>query len=84
MPKSAALMTLKGHQGAITAVRFSSDGKRLVTTSVDKTARVWDLENAGTTFIDEPAITDGKIVTARAPIDLAAFVHAIDDLLVAA
>jgi protease I len=43
-----------------------------------------DLENAGATFIDEPAITDGKIVTARAPIDLAAFVHAIDDLLVAA
>jgi len=43
-----------------------------------------DLENAGATFIDEPAISDGKIVTARAPIDLAAFVHAIDDLLVAA
>jgi protease I len=43
-----------------------------------------DLENAGATFIDEPAITDGKIVTARAPIDLAAFVHAIDDLLIAA
>lgn len=40
-----------------------------------------DLENAGATFIDEPAVTDGKIVTARAPIDLAAFVHAIDDLL---
>jgi protease I len=43
-----------------------------------------DLENAGATFIDEPAVTDGKIVTARAPIDLAAFVQAIDDLLVAA
>ena len=43
-----------------------------------------DLENAGATFIDEPAITDGKIVTARAPIDLAAFVHAIDALLVTA
>ena len=43
-----------------------------------------DLENADATFIDEPAITDGKIVTARAPIDLAAFVYAIDDLLVAA
>jgi protease I len=42
-----------------------------------------DLENAGATYIDEPAITDGKIVTARAPIDLAAFVHAIADLLVA-
>src|SRR3984893_6143878 len=38
-----------------------------------------DLENAGATFIDEPAITDGKIVTARAPLDLAAFVHAIDE-----
>jgi protease I len=43
-----------------------------------------DLENVGAIFIDEPAITDGKIVTARAPIDLAAFVHAIDDVLVAA
>jgi protease I len=43
-----------------------------------------DLENAGATFIDEPAITDGRIVTARAPIDLAAFVHAIDALLVKA
>jgi protease I len=43
-----------------------------------------DLVNAGATYIDEPAITDGNIVTARAPIDLAAFVHAIDNLLVAA
>ena len=41
-----------------------------------------DLENAGATFIDEPAVTDGKIVTSRAPIDLAAFVYAIDNLLV--
>src|ERR1700733_10057778 len=37
-----------------------------------------DLENAGATYIDEPAVTDGKIVTSRAPIDLAAFVNAID------
>src|SRR5262249_56496317 len=42
-----ALRTLKGHQGTITAVGFSSDGKRLVSGSADKTARVWDLENAG-------------------------------------
>jgi protease I len=42
-----------------------------------------DLENAGASFVDEPAVTDGRIVTARAPIDLAAFVHAIDALLVA-
>src|SRR5262249_46559574 len=37
----------KGHQGAITTIGFSTDGKRLITTSADKTARVWDLENAG-------------------------------------
>ncbi|WP_201449730.1 DJ-1/PfpI family protein [Bradyrhizobium sp. Ai1a-2] len=42
-----------------------------------------DLENAGATFVDEPAVTDGKIATARAPIDLAAFVEAIDKLLAA-
>jgi protease I len=40
-----------------------------------------DLENAGATFVDEPATTDGNLVTARAPIDLAAFLNAIDNLL---
>ena len=34
--KSAALWTLKGHQGAIHTVAFSSDGKRLVTTRPTK------------------------------------------------
>jgi WD40 repeat protein len=45
--KSAALLTLKGHQGRINSVRFSIDGKRLASVSGDRTARVWDLENAG-------------------------------------
>jgi WD40 repeat protein len=45
--KSAAAVTLKGHEGAIVQVRFSSAGKQLVSTSADKTARVWDLEHAG-------------------------------------
>ena len=45
--KSTALVTLKGHHGSIKTVGFASDGKRLVTTSADKTARVWDLETAG-------------------------------------
>ena len=44
---STALVTKKGHQGAINSVDFSIDGKRLLTTGADKTARVWDLENAG-------------------------------------
>ena len=47
MRTSCALLTLKGHQGAITTVGFSIDGKQLATASADKTARVWDLENAG-------------------------------------
>jgi WD40 repeat protein len=45
--KSPELRTLKGHQGRIHSVGFSSDGKRLLSTSADKTARVWDLETAG-------------------------------------
>jgi WD40 repeat protein/tetratricopeptide (TPR) repeat protein len=43
--KSTPLLALKGHQGAIVSVGFSSDGKRLLSTSADKTARVWDLES---------------------------------------
>jgi WD40 repeat protein len=33
---------LTGHTGVITGVRFSPDGKYIVTSSADKTARVWD------------------------------------------
>src|SRR5262249_51754422 len=40
-----------------------------------------DLENAGATFIDEPVVVDGNIITSRAPIDLAAFVHAVGERL---
>ncbi len=43
---STPLRTLKGHQGAIVSVGFSSDGKRLLSTSADRTARVWDMDNA--------------------------------------
>jgi WD40 repeat protein len=45
--KTAALLTLKGHQGGTRSTLFSSDGKRLITASADRTARVWDLDNAG-------------------------------------
>jgi protease I len=51
-----------------------------------KRATAWwstrpDLENAGATFVDEPVVVDGNVVTSRAPIDLAPFVHAIGELL---
>jgi protease I len=51
-----------------------------------KRATAWwstqpDLENAGATFIDEPVVVDGNVVTSRAPIDLAPFVHAVGEKL---
>lgn len=37
-------MTLKGHLGSLTSVDFSPDGKRILTGSLDKTAKLWDAE----------------------------------------
>jgi WD40 repeat protein len=37
---------LKGHAGAVDAAAFSADGRRIVTASEDKTARIWDTERA--------------------------------------
>lgn len=53
-----------------------------------KRAAAWwstrrDLENAGATFVDEPVVVDGNVVTSRAPIDLAPFVHAVGERLAA-
>ena len=36
------LSTLVGHENSINSAAFSSDGTRVVTTSWDKTARIWD------------------------------------------
>ncbi|WP_435063000.1 type 1 glutamine amidotransferase domain-containing protein [Halobaculum sp. EA56] len=36
-----------------------------------------DIENAGATFIDEPVVADGNLVTARVPDDLPAFTRAL-------
>lgn len=40
-----------------------------------------DLENAGATWIDQPVIVDGAIITSRSPLDLEAFSAAIIDAI---
>ena len=41
---------LAGHTGPVLSASFSPDGKRVVTASSDKTARVWDAERADAGF----------------------------------
>lgn len=38
-----------------------------------------DVMNAGATWVDEPAVVDGNIITARTPVDLPDFLKAILD-----
>jgi len=51
-----------------------------------RTATSWpsirtDLRNAGAKVVDEPAVTDGNIVTSRNPRDVEAFTEALIDLI---
>ena len=48
-------------------------GRRLTSVNAIKD----DLENAGATWVDEPCVVDGKMVTAQVPKDLPAFTAAI-------
>jgi protease I len=48
-------------------------GKRLTSVSAIKD----DLENAGATWVNEPCVVDGKLVTAQIPKDLPEFMKAI-------
>jgi protease I len=40
-----------------------------------------DLENAGATWVDEPVVVDGNLVSSRTPLDLPQFAKAMVDLL---
>ena len=61
--KGAARLVLKGHQGKVESLSFSSDGDRLVSTGADRTARVWDLGNAGPAI--RPLERSGRSLMAR-------------------
>jgi WD40 repeat protein len=39
------IVDLSGHQGPIWRARYSRDGTRVVTNSIDRTARIWDAES---------------------------------------
>ena len=45
--------TLRGHEGSLTTAGYSTDGTRIVTASIDGTARVWDPGGPGETIVLE-------------------------------
>lgn len=42
--KGQNLFSLEGHESRVSYASFSPDGKKIVTTSLDKTTRIWDAE----------------------------------------
>jgi WD40 repeat protein/tRNA A-37 threonylcarbamoyl transferase component Bud32 len=46
-------LTLRGHEGAVCAVSFSPDGRRIVSASADRTLKVWDASTGHETLTIE-------------------------------
>jgi len=51
--KNALFVTLRGHRGALRGAFFSPDGKRVLTASDDRTARIWNADGTGAPIVLE-------------------------------
>ena len=58
------LATVVGHEGAITSIALNRAGNRLVTGSVDKTLRIWNLDAAGAELRMLPGLAAPAIAVA--------------------
>ena len=58
---------LKGHTDPVIGVAYSPDGHHAITTSSDRTARVWDLNTGQTTTIPLEGHTDPLTGVAYSP-----------------
>lgn len=65
------------HAGWVLISAKILEGKKVTSTPGIKD----DMENAGATWIDEPAVTDGHIVSARRPVDLPDYMKAFIQVL---
>jgi WD40 repeat protein len=70
-------MELRGHLDAVTALAFAPDGATLLTASLDKTARLWDLRT-GREISSLPGQTDSLIGVAFAPDGCSFFTRSLD------
>ena len=59
-------LNLQGHTGGVSSAAPFADGKKLVTGSADKTAKVWDAED-GTCLLTLEGHTGGVLSAAVAP-----------------
>ena len=53
LEKNALFVTLSGHREALRTAAFSQDGKRVLTTSDDHTARIWNADGKGQPIVLE-------------------------------
>ena len=51
----------KGHQGAVTALTFTPNGKALISGSADTTALVWNVERLARPPVGLPSVLDAKM-----------------------